>query len=58
MNVLIASIDDIASIESKEPLHHDDVSVSMIMKQCLHKCLENSDITLRDVKVFYSSVFD
>ena len=42
----------------KNNLYHDDKSVGMITKQCLHKCLENGDITPRDVKVFYSSVFE
>ena len=42
----------------KNHLQHDDVSVDMITKQCLHKCLENGDITPRDAKVFYSSVFE
>ena len=28
----------------------------MITKQCLHKCLENGDITPQSVKVYYSSV--
>ena len=45
-------------MNSKNDLHHDDVSVCMITKQCLHKCLENWDFTPRDAKVFYSSVFE
>ena len=57
----IVSADNIENIDFMNPnnhLHNDYVSVGMITKQCLHKCLENGDITPRDLKVFYSSVHE
>ena len=55
----ILSSDNVENVDFMNPnnhLHKDDVSVGMITKQCLHKCLENGDITPQSVKVFYSSV--
>ena len=56
----IVSADHIENVDFMNPnIHlHNDVSVGMITKQCLHKCLENGDITPQDIKVFYSSVHE
>ena len=55
----ILSSDNVENVDLMNPnnhLHKEDVSVGMIAKQCLHKCLENGDITPQSIKVFYSSV--
>ena len=57
----IVSADYIENVDFMNPndhLHNDDLAVGMIIKQCLHKCLENDDITPQDVKVVYSSVHE